>query len=98
VTGGVLHISLLSFFFIAGSRRLRNVVPTVIFVVFVISVSKECNQLSVCEPSERNGIAEWEKMETGFCVMTEACGTCVVDFRTVCCIIIDAVAVQWNVC
>jgi hypothetical protein len=38
-------------------------------------------------------------METGLCIMTEACGTCLVDFRrTMCCIIIDAVAVQLNVC
>jgi hypothetical protein len=50
------------------------------------SVAKECDQLAVYEPFERNGVAEWEKLEIDFCILTETCGMCLVDFgRTMCC-------------
>jgi len=75
----------------AGSRRLRHVASAVILVV-VSSVAKECDQLAVYEPFERNGVAEWEKMEIDFCILSETYGMCLMEFRrTVCCIVIDAV-------
>jgi hypothetical protein len=88
----------LSVCFTAGSRRHRHVAAAaaaVILVVVISSVAKECDQLAVYEPFERNGIAEWKKMEIDFCIMTETCGMCLVEFRrTVCCIVIDAVDMQ----
>lgn len=95
VTGVLTHISLLSVCFTADSRRLRHVAFAVILMVVIISVAKECDQMAVYEPFERNGLTEWEKMEIDFCILTETCVVCLVDFRrTVCCIIIDAVDIQ----
>jgi hypothetical protein len=95
VTGALTHISLLSVCCTAGSRRLRLVAAAVILVVVISNVATECDQLAVYEPFERNAVAEWEKMEIDFCILTETCGMCLVDFkRTVCCIVIDAVATQ----
>jgi hypothetical protein len=94
-TGALSYISVLSVCFTAGSRRLRHVAFSIILVVVIISVAKECDQVAVYEPFERNGITEWEKMEIDFCILTETCGVCLVDFRrNVCCIVIDAVDIQ----
>jgi len=61
VTGALTHITLLSVCFTAGSRRLRHVASAVIMVVVISSDAKECDQLAVYEPFERNGMAEWER-------------------------------------
>ena len=39
----------------------------------VLHVTKQCDELAVCEPSERRGVAGLEKTHIGFCI-------------TVCCI------------
>jgi hypothetical protein len=63
--------------------------------LFISRDAKKCNQLAIYEPFERNGIAEWEKMVIHFCILTETCGMCLLDFRrTVCCIVKDAVDIQ----
>lgn len=71
VTGAVTHISLLSVCCTAGSRRLRHVAAAVILVVVISNVATECDQLAVYEPFERSDVAEWEKMQIDFCILTE---------------------------
>lgn len=53
-----------------GYQESRNVIPVNSFG-YSCQINEWCEQLATCGPSERNGVAGWEKMKISSCATAQ---------------------------